>query len=120
MVHDFLHLFCDIGLEMAPWLLAGFGLAFLCSFFLSERWIRRHLGGPGWLPILKASVVGLPLPVCSCGVLLVALALRRSGARKAPVCAFLASTPMDMRLSKLWELVMDRSCGPWGRRVGHD
>ena len=27
---------------------------------------------------------------------------------------------MDMRLSKLWELVMDRSCGPWGRRVGHD
>ena len=95
MVHDFLHLFCNIWLEMAPWLLAGFGLAFLCSFFLSERWIRRHLGGPGWLPILKASVVGLPLPVCSCGVLLVALALRRSGARKAPVCAFLASTPQS-------------------------
>ncbi len=80
---------------MAPWLLAGFFLAFICSYLLSERWIRRHLGGRGWLPIMKASFMGLPLPICSCGVLLVALALRRSGARKAPVCAFLASTPQS-------------------------
>lgn len=95
MLHHCLHLFFDIWREMAPWLLAGFVLAFICSFILSERWIRRHLGGAGWLPIIKASLVGLPLPVCSCGVLLVALALRRSGARKAPVCAFLASTPQS-------------------------
>lgn len=80
---------------MAPWLLAGFFLAFICSYLLSERWIRRHLGGRGWLPVLKASFMGLPLPICSCGVLLVALALRKSGARKAPVCAFLASTPQS-------------------------
>ncbi len=80
---------------MAPWLLAGFALAFVCSYALSERWIRRHLGGNGWWPIVKASCLGLPLPICSCGVLLVALALRRSGARKAPVCAFLASTPQS-------------------------
>lgn len=95
MLHHFLHHFYDLWLEMSPWLLAGFFLAFLCSYFLSERWIRKHLGGAGWIPVLKASVMGLPLPVCSCGVLLVALALRRSGARKAPVCAFLASTPQS-------------------------
>ena len=95
MLHDFLHHFCDIWIDMAPWLLAGFFLAFICSYFLSERWIRRHLGGRGWLPVLKASFMGLPLPICSCGVLLVALALRKSGARKAPVCAFLASTPQS-------------------------
>ena len=93
MIHDFLHRFLDIWLDMAPWLLVGFALAFLCSYLLSERWLRRHLGGPGWLPILKASLVGLPLPICSCGVLVVGLALRKSGARKAPVCAFLASAP---------------------------
>lgn len=90
-----LHATLDIALDMAPWLLVGFALAFLCSYLLSERWMRRHLGGPGWLPIAKASLFGLPLPICSCGVLLVALALRRSGARKAPVCAFLASTPQS-------------------------
>lgn len=95
MLHSFLHHFYDIWLEMAPWLLAGFFLAFICSYLLSERWIRRHLGGPGWQPIVKASLLGLPLPICSCGVLLVALALRKSGARKAPVCAFLASTPQS-------------------------
>lgn len=95
MLYSFFHLFFELWLEMAPWLLAGFALAFVCSFLLSERWIRRHLGGAGWTPILKASLLGLPLPVCSCGVLLVALALRRSGARKAPVCAFLASTPQS-------------------------
>lgn len=88
------HLF-DICLDMAPWLLLGFALAFVCSYFLSERWMHRHLGGPGWWPIFKASVFGLPLPICSCGVLLVGLALRKSGARKAPVCAFLASTPQS-------------------------
>lgn len=93
MAHDFLHRFLDIWLDMAPWLLVGFAVAFLCSYCLSERWMRRHLGGSGWLPILKASLVGLPMPICSCGVLVVGLALRKSGARKAPVCAFLASAP---------------------------
>lgn len=89
--HEALHIFFD----MAPWLVVGLVLAFVCSALLSERWMHRHLGGAGWLPIVKASVFGLPLPICSCGVLLVALALRRSGARKAPVCAFLASTPQS-------------------------
>lgn len=87
--------FLDIWCDMAPWLLVGFGVAFLCSYGLSERWMRRHLGGAGWRPIVKASIFGLPLPICSCGVLLVGLALKRNGARKAPVCAFLASTPQS-------------------------
>ena len=93
MLHAFFHQFLDIWLDMAPWLLVGFALAFLISVFLNEGRMRRHLGGPGWRPILKASLLGLPLPICSCGVLVVGLALRRNGARKAPVCAFLASTP---------------------------
>ena len=92
---EYLHAVADIWLDMAPWLLLGLLVAFFCSLFLSERWMHRHLGGPGWYPIVKASVFGLPLPICSCGVLLVALALRKSGARKAPVCAFLASTPQS-------------------------
>ena len=52
LLHEGLHEALDIALDMAPWLLLGFGLAFLCSYLLSERWIRRHLGGPGWMPIV--------------------------------------------------------------------
>ncbi len=92
---ELLDAFLDIWLDMAPWLLVGFVVAFLCSYALNEHWMRRHLGGSGWLPIVKASLFGLPLPICSCGVLLVGLAMRKNGARKAPVCAFLASTPQS-------------------------
>lgn len=95
MLRDYFHILLHICLDMAPWLLAGFAIAFLCSFFMTESRMRRHLGGPGWMPIVKASVFGLPLPLCSCGVLPVALALRRSGARKSAVCAFMASTPQS-------------------------
>lgn len=94
-MQHFLHIFCHIWMDMAPWLLLGFIFAFLCSYFLNESVMRKHLGGKGWLPIIKASLIGLPLPICSCGVLLVGLALRKNGARKAPVCAFLASTPQS-------------------------
>jgi uncharacterized membrane protein YraQ (UPF0718 family) len=90
-IDTFLHLWVD----MLPWLLLGFVIAFLCSLFLTERWMRKHLGGKGWTPIVKASIFGLPFPICSCGVLVVALALRKNGARRAPVCAFLASTPQS-------------------------
>ncbi len=114
----FLHSFFDIWVDMAPWLLVGFGLAFLCSWCLSERSIRRHLGGAGWWPIVKASVFGLLLPICSCGVLLVGLALRKNGARKAPVCSFMASTPQagtDALLVSLpmlgWPLTVVRFIG---------
>ncbi len=117
-MHDYLHAFLHIWMDMAPWLLIGFGLAFICSWLLSERAIRRHLGGPGWLPIFKASGVGLLLPICSCGVLLVGLALRKNGARKAPVCSFLASTPQagtDALLVSLpmlgWPLTLLRFLG---------
>lgn len=85
----------DIWLDMAPWLLLGMLIAFLCSYFLTEKRMHRHLGGQGWCPIVKASFFGLPLPLCSCGVLPVALALRHSGARKSAVCAFMASTPQS-------------------------
>lgn len=83
----------DILMDMAPFLLMGFVLACFCSYFLTEERTRRHLGGTGFLPILKASMMGIPLPLCSCGVLPVSLALHRCGARKAAVTAFLAATP---------------------------
>ncbi len=92
---DFFSVFAHIWLDMAPYLLLGLLIAFFCSYALTEAHTQKHLGAPGIWPIIKASFLGLPLPLCSCGVLPVALALHHNGARKAAVSAFLASTPQS-------------------------
>ena len=79
--------------QMAPYLLFGFFVAGLLSTLVSPELVQRHLGGRGFRPILKAALLGVPLPLCSCGVVPVAMSLRRQGARRAPVVAFLLSTP---------------------------
>jgi uncharacterized membrane protein YraQ (UPF0718 family)/copper chaperone CopZ len=78
---------------MAPYLLLGFGVAGLLSVFISAEWVERHLGGNGFGQIVKASLFGVPLPLCSCGVIPVAASLRRHGASKGATTAFLLSTP---------------------------
>ncbi len=79
--------------EMAPYLLFGFFVAGILSVVLSADTIEKHLGGRGIWPILKASALGVPLPICSCGVIPVSAAIRRHGAGKGPTTAFLISTP---------------------------
>jgi hypothetical protein len=79
--------------RMAPWLLLGFAVAGLLSVFISPVWLERHLGGRGMKPVFKASLFGVPLPLCSCGVIPVAASLRQHGASRAATTAFLLSTP---------------------------
>jgi uncharacterized protein len=79
--------------QMAPYLLLGFLVAGLLSVYVSPVWLERHLGGRGWGPIWRASLLGVPLPLCSCGVIPVAASLRRHGASKAATTSFLLSTP---------------------------
>jgi hypothetical protein len=63
------------------------------SAFISPQWVERHLGGSRLGQIFKASLFGVPLPLCSCGVIPVAASLRRHGAGKGATTAFLLSTP---------------------------
>jgi uncharacterized membrane protein YraQ (UPF0718 family) len=79
--------------EMSPYLLFGFFVAGLLSVFVSQKLVERHLGGRGFLPVLKATLFGIPLPLCSCGVIPVAMSLREHGASKASTISFLLSTP---------------------------
>lgn len=83
----------EVWVAMAPYLLLGFAMAGLVSVGLSSDWVRRHMGGRGMWQVVKASLLGVPLPLCSCGVLPVALSLRRHGASKGATVSFLASTP---------------------------
>lgn len=79
--------------EMAPYLLLGFLVAGLLSVFVSRDVVARHLGGRGIWSIIKATVFGIPLPLCSCGVIPVAASLRSHGASRGATTAFLLSTP---------------------------
>ncbi len=79
--------------EMAPWVLGGFAIAGVLSLWLNARVVREHFGGGRFGAILKAVALGVPLPVCSCGVIPLAASLRKHGAGKGPTAAFLMSTP---------------------------
>jgi hypothetical protein len=80
-------------LEMAPYLLFGFALAGLMSIWISPEWTERHLGGKGFGPVAKATLLGIPLPLCSCSVIPVVASMRRHGASRAAATSFLLSTP---------------------------
>jgi len=90
---DFVAALWLVTAQMAPWLLLGFLVAGLLSVYVSARWLERHLGGSGMGPVVKAAVFGVPLPLCSCGVIPVAASLRRHGASPAATTSFLISTP---------------------------
>lgn len=96
MLDTFLNILIEIWhllLVVSPWLLLGLLIAGIIHSFIGEEFIRRHLGGSGLIPVLKSTVFGIPLPVCSCGVIPIAAGLRKDGASKASTMAFLVSTP---------------------------
>lgn len=79
--------------EMSPYLLFGFFVAGILSVLISQRLVEKHLGGRGIWPLIKASLFGVPLPLCSCGVIPVSMSLHKHGASKGSAVSFLLSTP---------------------------
>jgi uncharacterized membrane protein YraQ (UPF0718 family) len=79
--------------EMSPYLLFGFLVAGILSVLISQRVVERHLGGKGIWSLVKASLFGVPLPLCSCGVIPVSMSLHKHGASKGSAISFLLSTP---------------------------
>lgn len=79
--------------EMAPYLLFGFAVAGLLHILIRKEWVQRTLGRPGIGSVVKACLVGVPMPLCSCSVIPVAASLRKSGASRGATAAFLSATP---------------------------
>jgi len=79
--------------EMAIYLLLGFFLAGLIHAFLPSHRIEAAIGRPGMFSSLKAALFGVPMPLCSCGVVPTALSLKQSGATRGAVVSFLIATP---------------------------
>ena len=79
--------------ELAPWLLLGALISGMLHAILPPGFILRHLGRPGLLSIVKAAALGVPLPLCSCGVIPTGIGLKREGASDGAAIGFLISTP---------------------------
>lgn len=79
--------------EMSPYILLGFLIAGIMHAFIPQRTFARHLSGKGLKSVVKSAAIGIPLPLCSCGVLPTAIAMRRNGASRAASTSFLISTP---------------------------
>jgi len=79
--------------EISPFLLLGFLICGFLSIFLTVDTIRKYLGKKSLGSVAAASLFGIPLPLCSCGVIPVSAYLRKHGATKASTSSFLISTP---------------------------
>lgn len=79
--------------EGSLYILIGFAIAGLLQEFLPGRWISRHLGTDGPRSVVYGSLLGIAMPLCSCGVVPAAASLRRKGASRSSVTSFLISTP---------------------------
>lgn len=92
-LNHFLYSLLAIVNAMSPYVLFGFLVAGLLHVFVRSEVMARHLAGGGWKPVVKAALFGIPLPLCSCGVLPAAVALKRRGASKGAAASFLIATP---------------------------
>lgn len=79
--------------RMAPYLLFGFLFAGVLHIFIRTDMVSRHLGERSFFSVVKASLFGIPLPLCSCSVIPTAMSLKKEGASKGAVLSFLISTP---------------------------
>lgn len=79
--------------ESSPYIFIGFTIAALLKAFIPDSFIQKQLGGNGPLSVLKAALFGVPIPLCSCGVIPAAMGLRKQGASRGATMSFLISTP---------------------------
>ena len=79
--------------EMSPYLLLGFLFAGILHAFVPQYLFSKYLSKSNWVSVFYATLFGIPLPLCSCGVIPTAMALYKEGASKGSVIAFLIATP---------------------------
>lgn len=79
--------------EMSPYLLLGFFIAGLMHAFVPSHYYTHYLSKSNFRSVVNATLLGIPLPLCSCGVIPMAMSLRKEGASKGAVTSFLIATP---------------------------
>jgi uncharacterized protein len=83
----------SLSAEMAPYLLLGFLFAGILHVYIRSEKITKYLGSRSLKSVLYAALLGVPLPLCSCGVIPTGIAFHRDGASRPATISFLISTP---------------------------
>ncbi|PHR55721.1 MAG: hypothetical protein COA44_09705 [Arcobacter sp.] len=84
----------DLSNAMAPYILFGLFFAGVLHELVPETLVTKHLGKESISSVIKSTIFGIPLPVCSCGVIPLATSIKKSGASKGATLSFLISTPI--------------------------
>lgn len=83
----------DMLQQASIYILFGLLIGGLLKMFLSPSYVAAHLGSGRFSSVFKAALLGIPIPLCSCGVLPAAASLKKQGANNGATTAFLISTP---------------------------
>jgi len=92
-MHGFLLSLLNVICEMAPYLLLGFFIAGILHVFVPQKFYANYLSRNNKLSVLWAALLGVPLPLCSCGVIPTAIGLKNEKASKGAIASFLIATP---------------------------
>ena len=93
MIIDILKATWLLYIEMAPYIMFGLLFVALLNMFFTKELIIKHVGKDNFWSVFKAALFGVPLPLCSCGVIPSAVYMAKNGASKGSVVSFLISTP---------------------------
>jgi len=91
---EFLTNFINLANAMSIYILIGLIIAGFLKEILPKNFISKHLGKSNFLSVIKATLLGIPMPVCSCSVIPLAKSLQKEGASAGAVQSFLISTPI--------------------------
>ena len=92
-IQSFLISLLNVVCEMAPYLLLGFLIAGVLHVFVPQRFYANYLSQDNKFSVVWAALLGVPLPLCSCGVIPTAIGLRNEKASKGAIASFLIATP---------------------------
>jgi len=93
-ITHFLEALWQLSIAMAPYILFGLVFAGILHEIVPDSIVTKHLGSDNVSSVVKSTLFGIPLPVCSCGVIPLATSIKKSGASKGATLSFLISTPI--------------------------
>nr|VFJ75339.1 MAG: hypothetical protein BECKFW1821C_GA0114237_10727 [Candidatus Kentron sp. FW] len=93
ILHTYFHELRETMIALAPSLLLGLLIAGMVHVFLPRGLIRKRLRAPTAASAIRATLIGVPMPLCSCGVVPTAMGLKKEGASSGATTSFLISTP---------------------------
>jgi uncharacterized membrane protein YraQ (UPF0718 family) len=93
LINNYLGALWELTLEMSPYLLLGFLIAGILYVYFPKEKVAKYLGKNNFRSTLNAALIGVPLPLCSCGVIPTGISFYKNGASKGSSVSFLISTP---------------------------